>query len=296
MVNVLLQKIKELEKELKEIKSKNEKSKEMLLSLYKECKVNKERKDKFKKNLLKALSLLDINETPSFYDENNALKYASFLEIAKNINSGFLVIVDADMDDEKRKFVLGFLINKISPFFTLYNNKILGIIDEKQFKEVKNLNKIPYFNSQTGEFNELNIYKVVFDTEEFNLENIQRAIKTFEEFRIRPSYKNKKYIEYSLIKNKVIDFEKEELNKQKQKFAYIYDEKYPNLEVILKREIKNIPFVLALLERIDNELDEIKDSKGIQNIVNRMLNYIELNLPEKSITDEVKVLRERLSD
>ena len=53
---------------------------------------------------------------------------------------------------------------------------------------------------------------------------------------------------------------------------------------------------MALLERIDNEMDEIKDSKGIQNIVNRMLNYIELNLPEKSITNEVKVLRERLSE
>ena len=145
MFNILLQKVKELEKELKEIKSKNEKSKEMLLNLYKECKVNKEKKDRFTKTLLKALTLLDLNKIETFFDDNNALKYASFLEIVKNINSGFLIIVDADLDDEKRKFVMGFLINKISPFFTLYNNKIIGIIDEKQFKDLKSLNKIPYF-------------------------------------------------------------------------------------------------------------------------------------------------------
>jgi hypothetical protein len=65
--------------------------------------------------------------------------------------------------------------------------------------------------------------------------------------------------------------------------------------MMLKKEIKNIPFVLALLERIDTEINEIKESKGIQNIVNRMLNYIELNLPEKGILEEVKFLRQRLS-
>jgi len=65
---------------------------------------------------------------------------------------------------------------------------------------------------------------------------------------------------------------------------------------MLKREIKNIPFILALLERIDKEIEEIKDSKGIQNIVNRMLNFIELNLPDEGILEEVRYLRQKLSD
>ena len=82
---------------------------------------------------------------------------------------------------------------------------------------------------------------------------------------------------------------------QKSKFSYIYDEKYPNLEVMLKREIKNIPFILALLERIDEEIEQIKESKGIENIVNRMLNYIEINLPDEGILEEVRFLRQRLS-
>ena len=296
MVNILLQKIKELENELIEIKNRNNEAKELFLELFKECKVAKEKKEKFKKRFLKALSNLNIDKINTFYDENNALKYNSFLGIAKNINNGFLVIIDTEMEDEKKKFILGFLINKISPFFALSDNKILGVIDDKQLKEIKSLNKIPFFNSQTGEFSEIDLFKVIFEVEELNLQNIEKAKKVFEEFRKRPSYKNKHYVEYSLIKNKVIDFEKEELNKQKSKFAYIFDEKYPNLEIMLKREIKNIPFVLALLERIDKEIEEIKDSKGIQNIVNRMLNFIELNLPDEGILEEVRYLRQKLSD
>jgi len=296
MVNILLQKIKELENELIEIKNKNNRSKEIFLELFQECKVAKDKKDKFKKDFLKALSDLNIDKINTFYDENNALKYNSFLEIAKNINNGFLVIIDADMSDEKKKFILGFLINKISPFFALSDNKILGVIDDKQLKEIKNLNKIPFFNTQTGEFSEIDIFKTIFEVDELNLQNIEKAKKVFEEFRKRPSYKNKHYVEYSLIKNKVIDFEQEELNKQKSKFAYIFDEKYPNLEIVLKREIKNIPFILALLEKIDKEIEEIKDSKGIHNIVNRMLNLIEFNLSDEGILEEIRYLRQKLSD
>jgi len=295
MINILLEKIKELELELSSIKERNLRSKETILELFKECKVSKEKKEKFKKQLIKVLSELEIKNISSFYDQNNALKYNSFLEIAKNIHNGFLVIIDGNMKEEKRKFIIGFLINKISPFFALTNNKIVGILDKNQLNKIKSLNEIPFFNPQNGEFNDIEIYKVVFDTDEFDLKNIEKAKKIFDELRMRPSYKNKRYIEYSLEKNKIIDFEQEELSKEKRKFAYIYDEKYPNLEGLLKKEIKNIPFVLALLERIDNEMDEIKNSKGIQNIVNRMLNYIELNLPEEGILEEVRFLRQSLT-
>jgi len=266
MINILLQKIKELETELKEIKQKNSFAKEKILELFKECKIPKEKKSKFKLELVSVLSNLDVKKINSFYDENNALKYSSFIDIAKNINKGFLVIIDGHMNEDKRKFVIGFLINKISPFFAFSDNKIIGILDNEQLKKIKELNEIPFFNPQTGEFDDVEVFKVVFDTEEFDLRNIEKAKKIFDELRRRPSYKNKRYIEYSLDKNKVIDFEQEQLSKEKRKFAYIYDEKYPNLEIILKREIRNIPFVLALLERIDEEMDYIKESKGIQNI------------------------------
>ena len=48
MINILLQKIKELETELKEIKQKNSFAKEKILELFKECKIPKEKKSKFK--------------------------------------------------------------------------------------------------------------------------------------------------------------------------------------------------------------------------------------------------------
>ncbi len=294
MVNVLLQKIRELEKELQKVKLNNDEAKEMILELFKECKVEKDKKNMFKKNLLKAFEKMEIKDIKSFYDSNNSLKYASFLEIASHINNGYLVILDANFSSEKQKFVLGFLINKISPFFTLINNKIIGMLDIDQLKEMKLLTKIPFFNSETGEFSEIDVFKIVFNTEIFDVNTIEKAKMIFEEFRKRPSYKNKHYIEYSMIKEKVVDFEQEELNKQKQRFSYIYDEKYPNLEAVLKREVKNIPFVLALLERIDSEIDKIKESKGIENIVNRMLNFIEMNLPEEGVLEEVKFLRRSL--
>ena len=293
MVNLLLNRIKELENRLEEITEKNIEAKEEILSLFKQCKIEKDKKDLFKKRLLNALEKIETKEIKNFFNQNY-LKYNTFIEIAKNLNSGYLVIINADYPQEIKKFILGFLLNKISPFFTLDNNKIIGIIDENQYKQLKQINNIPYFNPEKNDFNEIDLKKIIFDTENFDYYTIEKAKKIFDEYQKRPSYKNKHYIEYSLIKNKVIDFEREKLDKQKEKYAYIYDESYPNLEFKLKREIKNIPFVLALLERIDKELDEIKKSKGTINVVNRILNFIELNIEE--LRDEIKVLRDKLKE
>ncbi len=294
MVNILLNKIKELENEIKNIQIKNEEAKEIIATLCQECKIEKSKKENFQKKLLKSLNNLQTKKIEEFFTKEGALKYNSFLKIASSIHNGFLLIIDANFELEKQQFILGYLINKITPFVTLRKNMIIGMLDEKQFKEIKKLDKLPFYNPHTSEFDEIEIFKIIFDIEEFNLNTVEKAVKLFEEFRKRPSFKNKKYIEYSLIKNKVVDFEQEELNKQKEKYSYIYDEKYPNLEVILKREKNNIAFILALLERIDTEIDQIKDSKGILNIVNRMLNFIELNNPDSSIIEEVKFLREKL--
>ena len=291
MIDLLLNRIKELENELQEIKNTNEEAREEILTLFKKCKIDKESKKSFKKQFLKAINKLETKKTENFF-KNNFLKFNTFLEIAKSINNGYLVIINADYPDEIKNFILSFLIKKISPFFTLDKDMIVGIVEEKQFKELKSINSIPFFNPQTQDFMEIEIKKIIFDDDTFDFNTISKAQKIFKEFQKRPAYKNKHYIEYSLIKNKIIDFEREKLDKQKEKHAYIYDETYPNLEFKLKREIKNIPFVLALLERIDKEIDEIRESKGTINVVNRMLNFIELNIDE--LRDEVKILREKI--
>jgi len=295
MVNILLNKIKELEKQLAQIEKNNNEAREEILELFKECKVDKNKKDKFKNRLKKTIFKLHISQNEYFF-EGNALKYNSFAEILKTMNNGYLVIIEADFKKEIKQFVLGYLINKISPFFTLDKDLIIGFLNEEQLNKLKKIKDISYFNPETNEFTDVEIYKIFFENDTFTLFDIEKAKKIFREYRKRPSYKNKHFIEYSLSKNKITDFEEDKLNRQKEKYAYIYDETYPNLEYKLKKEIKNIPFVLAVLERIDKELDEIKNSKGIINIVNRMLNYIELNLPERGIIDEIKILREKLKD
>jgi len=293
MIDLLLNRIKELENKLEEITKNNEEAKEEILTLFKKCKVEKDIKDNFKKQLLSAVNKLETKKIDKFFNDN-FLKFNTFLEIIKNINDGYLVVINANYSDEIKKFVLSFLINKVSPFFTLDSDLIIGLVEEKQYKQLKKIDSVPFFNPQTQEFIEVELKKMFFYNDIFDFNTINKAKKIFKEFQKRPAYKNKHYIEYSLIKEKIIDFEREKLDKQKEKYAYIYDETYPNLEFKLKREIKNIPFVLTLLERIDKEIAEIKDSKGTINVVNRMLNFIELNIEE--FRDEVKILREKIKE
>jgi len=293
MVNLLLNRIKELENKIELITKNNTEVKEEIIMLFKKCKVDKNIKEDFKKQFLSIIEKLEINLNSSFFKEN-ILKFNSFLEIAKNINDGYLVIINASYNEEIKNFILGFLINKISPFFTLDKDMIIGVIDDKQYKQIKQITSIPFFNPHTQDFIEIELKKMIFSSDIFDFNTIHNAQHIFKEFQKRPAYKNKHYIEYSLIKHKIIDFEKEKLDKQKEKYSYIYEESYPNLEFKLKREIKNIPFVLAVLERIDKEIEDIKNSKGTINVVNRMLNYIDLNIEE--LRDEVKVLREKIRE
>ncbi len=295
MVNILLKRIKNLEEKLNMISKENEEAKNELLELYKQCKVSKDKKELFKKKLLKALNKIKSINEENFFDDN-ILKYKAFLDICKNLNKGYFVFIEADYSHDIQKFILGFLINKISPFFTIYENTVIGLVDEKQYENLKAIKIITYYNSDNAEFNDIDLYKIFFDTDDYNFLVLEKAKKIFQEFRLRPAYKNKHFIEYSLIKNKIIDFEREKLNKQKGKYAFIYEKTYPNLEIDLKREIKNLPFILALLERIDKEMNEIKKSKGTINVVNRMLNFIDLHLSESGISEEVKFLRTKLSE
>jgi len=292
MVDLLLERIKYLENELNE-KSKNiDQAKAEIIKLFKQCKIAQDKKEEFKNNFLKAINNLDLNSENEFF-EGNFLKYPAFLKIIENINDSYLVLIDATFDEDMKKFVLGFLTKKISPFFTINKDIILGVIEEKKYKELKNLNTIPYYNHLSCEFSDIHLYKVLFFSENFNYSKIERAKKIFKEFRLRPIYKNKHFIEYSLDIDKIVDFEREKQNKQKMKYSYIFDESFANIETKIKRT-QEIPFVLVVLEKIDKEMDKIKSSKGIENIVIRILNYIEFKFP--TFAQEVRFLRDKLKE
>ncbi|WP_457563559.1 hypothetical protein [Caminibacter pacificus] len=291
MVDVLLYKIKKLENDINEIKEKNEYAISLIKELLKPGKINKQ---ELIKTLTKLTELLKVEKNEHYF-HGSFLTFNAFLDLVKKKENFFIVLVDANMQNIKQDYLLGYLTNKISPIFTIKDNIIFGVVEKDKLNLLKKTNVLPFYNPQTGEFDEIELFKVLFYVEKVDFKTLEKMKKIFKDFRVRPSYKNKHFIEYSLVKDKVVDFEQEELNKQKEKFSYIYDEKYPNLEVLVKKEIKNIPFILAVLERIDTELDEIKESKGIQNVVNRILNYIELNLPEEGVLEEVRFLRKKLS-
>jgi len=291
MINILLERIKYLENRLKEIEKNNESVKENLIKLFKECKIEKTKKEKFKEELKKSLLKLNIPANNYFFNELG-LRKSAFIEIVKEIENSYLVIIDANYNEDIQKFIIGYMTNKISPFFTLEDNLIIGIINEKELNELKKLKTLSYYNPLTNDFVDIDIYKMFFQKDEFNLKDIEKAKLIFKEFRRRPSYKNKHFIEYSLTKNKITDFEKEKLNKEK--YSFIYNETYANLEHKLKKEIENTPFVLTLLEKIDKEIEKIKESKAIINIVNRMLNFIELNFKESEIKESIDFLRRKL--
>jgi hypothetical protein len=281
---ILLERIKFLEDQIK--------NRELLIEkLQKNCKIPNEKKEEI-------LRIIENQEKiTEFFSENGLLKFEAFLKLLENIKNAFLLLVDYnDKNNLKTKYLLTFFTKKFSSYFTKDTDYIYGIVFENELKKLKELNNINYFNPLNEEFDEIEIYKVIFAAEKFNLKNLLQAKKIFSEFRIRPSFKDKHYIEYSLDKNKLIDFEKEKLNKEKEKYYFIYDETYPNLEIKLKKEIDNIPFVLALLERMDKELDKIKNSRGIINVIIRILNYIDLHTDENGIREVVKYLRKKLKE
>jgi hypothetical protein len=70
--------------------------------------------------------------------------------------------------------------------------------------------------------------------------------------------------------------------------------KYPELDLKLRKEIKNIKFLLILLDRIDNELEEIKKSKGTILVVRRILSFIHKNQLDKDIQKLSELLMKEL--
>ncbi|GAX88239.1 conserved hypothetical protein [Lebetimonas natsushimae] len=281
---ILLDRIKLLENEIK--------NKQNLINEFqKVCKIPENKKQEILKIIEKQ------NKINEFFFENGILKFDAFLKILNFLENGYLLLIDyKNKTDLKTKYILSFFTKKFSSYFSKDNDYIYGIVYENELKEIKKLNKISYFNPINDEFDEIEIYNIIFESNSYNSETLYKAKKIFFEYRLRPSFKNKHYIEYSLSKNKLIDFEQEKLNKEKEKFHFIYDETYPNLEIKLKKEINNIPFVLALLERIDKEIDQIKNSRGTVNVIVRILNYIDLHTKENGIKEVVQYLRKKLKE
>jgi hypothetical protein len=63
---------------------------------------------------------------------------------------------------------------------------------------------------------------------------------------------------------------------------------------MIRKEIRNTKFVLALLDRIDNELVEIKKSKGTIIVVRRILNFIHRYQLDPEIQEMTKLISQEL--
>ena len=61
-----------------------------------------------------------------------------------------------------------------------------------------------------------------------------------------------------------------------------------------RKQIKDIKFVLALLDRIDNEIKDIKKSKGTIIVVKRILSFIYRHQLDKQIQEMTNLLSQEL--
>jgi len=292
MINILLEKLNKMEEEKFNIIKKNKHAKKIIEEILSHEKVKKE-------DLLKALqkinALLTCEESPRQFD-GRFLTFDAFLDVIKNEKDFYLMLIDADMEEKKQKFILGYMTNKISPIFTIKDGVIYGLIKSDQINMIKKLNKLPFYDPETSEFEEIELYKVLFFIDELRITTLKEIEQKFKEFRTRPSYKKKHFIVYSIPQRKILDFEAEELKKEKEKYNFVDEESYPVLESKLKKDLKNIPFIIRILERIDRELDSIKQSRGVINVVNRILNNIEMAVGDEEIQRMVKTLRNNLKD
>ena len=294
MVEKLLKKIKELENEIEEIKKKNEIVSNNIKELFNECKIEKSKKEKFKTKLFKNLNALKIDYEKTF--KGGILSFEKFLDFIQNESNVYILVVKLPLETEKTKYLYGYFVKKFNPIFTVKDNMLIGIIEKQDLSKIKKLKVLPFYNTQTEEFDEIELFKVIFEADEINTSTFNKIFSIFKELTNRPSFKNKHFIEYSLPKNRIVDFEMEEIKKEKEKYSFIYEETYPSLEIKLKSNINNAPFILALLERIDKEIGEIKKSRGIINVVNRILNYIELRTREEELKRMVKTLKNALKN
>ena len=275
----LLNHIQNLEKKLKDIKEKEEKLQKITLNLKKMCQsildvnvVNNDKKLKINKYINSLAANLEVENISLFYKDRHLNKQVFFEIISKLDMQKHLIFIFRLRDSKELEFAASFIESKFTPFLFIDVNKIVGVIDRENLKEFENTKLIPFFNN--GEYKELKLFVMFFEVLTIDMNNFQKALNLFDRFFLKPSMSDKNYVHYSLIEDKIIDFELIEKEKIKKEFAYLNDLTYPEIESLIRKEIKNIRFVLALLDRIDNELKEIKKSKGKSIVVKRILAFI----------------------
>jgi hypothetical protein len=295
----LLDRVKELENRIKEIDEKENKLKKLSINLRKNCNsilqisnINLSNKEKIIKSLNQLVSNLDIKNDDFIFDNNGNLYKEDFIKlIANNIEDKVLFVFKLRESNEV-EFAKSFILSKFTPFVTIEDEIIIGVIDKDKLKEFEDTKFIPYFVD--GEYKELKFFVAFFNVEEMNFNVLNRTLNIFKRFYLKPSFSDKSFVHYSMKHNKIIDFEVLKIEKEKKEFDYIYDMKYPEIEQNLRKEIKNIPYLLVLLDKIDNELNEIKKSKGSIIVVKRILSFIHRNQMDKSIQEIVEIISKEL--
>jgi len=300
MINkYLLDRVKELENRIKEIDEKENKLKKLSMNLKNSCdsvlrisKLNESVKERMEKNINQLVSNLGVEKQDFIFDKNGTLYKEDFIKlIANNIKEKVLFVFKL-RDSKELEFAKSFILSKFTPFVTIEDEKIIGVIDKDRLKEFENTKFIPYFVN--GEYKELKFFVVFFDIEEINFNILQEALSIYKRFYLKPSFEFKSFVHYSMKNNKIIDFEVLKIQKQKKEFDYLYDMKYPEIEQNIRKEIKNIPYLLVLLDKIDNDLNEIKQSKGSIIVVKRILSFIHRNQMDKSIQEITEILMKEL--
>lgn len=284
MNKILLGRIKFLESEIKN-------REELIETLKKNCRIPESKKPEVLKVLKKQKKIKE------YYYEKGILAFDVFLCLIEDLKNGYLLLIDYENKNEiKSKSVLSFLDKKFSSIFTKDDDYIYGIVYFDELEILKKMKKINYFDPEKEDFDDIEIYKIIFEADRFNRNNIEKAKKKFSDFRERPTLKNIHYLEYSLIRNKLIDIEKEKIEQEKDKYRYIYDVHYPNLELKIKFELDNLPFLHTLLERIDNEIRTIKSSRGTLSVVRRILDNIINNCVYDNIVALAQLTKRKLED
>jgi len=295
----LLEHIQTLEKRLKEAQQKEEKLKKVALNIKKLCQsildissVNNDKKMKITKYINSLIGNLEIEEFETFY-KDKYLNRKVFFEIASKLDmTKHLIFIFRLRDSKELEFASSFIDSKFTPYFFIDINKIIGIIPKDKLKDFENTKFIPFFKE--GIYNELHFFVIFFEMADTEVDNFQKALNLYDRFYLKPSMSDKHYVHYSLIEDKIIDFELIEKEKIKKEFAYVNDLTYPEIENLIRKEIKNIRFILALLDRIDTEIKEIKKSKGRSIVVKRILSFIHKHQLDEQIQEMCRLISQEL--
>jgi len=299
----LLEHIKELENYINELHIKEKRLKKISSNLKKLCKsiidINVINEDK-KTHIIKSINSLIINldsqkEIEHFYNNQILLNKYVFLKLISDMDiDRYILFIMRLKDDEDINFASTFISSKFTPYMYLEYNRIIGVLKKNNLKEFEETTFIPYFKEHI--YKELKFFTIIFETKKVDETELYRSINIFDRFYLKPSMNDKTFVHYSLIENKIIDFEKRAKEQIKREFAYLYELNYPEIELLLRKEIKNINFLFALLDRIDTELKEIKQSKGRLIVVKRILLFIFRNQLDKDIQEMVKLIFEELEE